>query len=158
MTEAAQAREASVGFEAKKDRLSQTQDGLWKVTFTVKPEDMQTAILNASMGTRYMLAAVEIGDNEEAVPPNVSPKEMAKSLSDGERAKRHFEAMCQDEELSNWITEKWGRLEKPPMSFSPSTRNVTKWFMGIQSANELLDNPDLWHALYNEYQYRNSMK
>ena len=152
MSEASQAREASMGFEAKKDRLSQTQDGLWKVTFTVKPEDMQTAILNASMGTRYMLAAVEIGDNEEAVPQDKTA---------GERAKGHFETMCDDQDFRDWIWDrhrnlpKYGDDSEDPY---PGCRQYAKRMMHIQSANELLENPEPWQTLYDEFKYRDSVK
>lgn len=37
-------------FEAKKDGLRQTQDGLWKLTLTVLPHDMPAWLLSAPMG------------------------------------------------------------------------------------------------------------
>lgn len=67
MSEAEIAVENAFRFESKKDSLRQTQDGLWKVTFTVQASDMPQGLLMAAMGTRFMLAACEIGDDETPV-------------------------------------------------------------------------------------------
>jgi hypothetical protein len=142
------ARVAALPMEAKKDSLRQTQDGLWKVTFTVKSEDMHTAILNAPMGTRYMLAAVEIGDNEEPV------KQPEKQLTAGERVKRHFEASCQDEIFMAWFIE-WADGSVPA---DANPRDAVKAAMGIESANELLANPEPWNRLWTEYQYKDVVR
>ena len=60
------------GIEVKKDGLSQLQDGCWVLKLKVHPEDMETSLMVAPMGTRYMAALVEIGDDEE---PVIRPKE-----------------------------------------------------------------------------------
>lgn len=62
---AAKARAAAATFEAKKDGLRQTQDGLWKLTLTVI--DLPSWLLTASMGTRLQVAVVEIADDETPV-------------------------------------------------------------------------------------------
>lgn len=56
---------SAIPLEVKKDALRQTQSGEWKVTFTVQAADMDPRLTSAPMGTRYQLAMVEIGDNEE---------------------------------------------------------------------------------------------
>ena len=144
------ARVAALPMEAKKDSLRQTQDGLWKVTFTVKAEDMHTAILNAPMGTRYLLAAVEIGDDEQPV------KRPDKELTPGEKAKRHFEASCQDEEFQHWL---WSAYRSSfPDQVPDDTRWAVKHVMGVASANELLTNPEPWNRLWTEYQYKDAIR
>ena len=67
MTPAARAREAALSVEAKKHALRQQQDGCWIMTLRVHQNDMPEAIMKAAMGTRYMLAMVEIGDDEQPV-------------------------------------------------------------------------------------------
>ena len=69
MSVAEQARDAAVHCEAKKDRLAQGQSGDWRVTFTVATQDIPPALLAAPMGTRYVLALVEVGDDEQPVQP-----------------------------------------------------------------------------------------
>ncbi len=67
MTPAARAREAALSVEAKKHALRQQQDGCWIMTLRVHQNDMPEAIMKAAMGTRYMLALVEIGDDEQPI-------------------------------------------------------------------------------------------
>jgi len=66
--------------EVKKDGLRQTQDGIWKLTLTVHPNDMTNAILQAPMGTRYMAAMVAVGDDEQPVPEAASKAEPLSTL------------------------------------------------------------------------------
>lgn len=73
MTPAARAREAALSVEAKKHALRQQQDGCWIMTLRVHQNDMPEAIMKAAMGTRYQLAMVEIGDDEQPVSHSVSP-------------------------------------------------------------------------------------
>ena len=46
--------------EVKKDGLRQTQDGIWKLTLTVHPNDMSVDLMVAPMGTIYQVAMVEV--------------------------------------------------------------------------------------------------
>lgn len=73
MNIAAAARAAAQHCEAKKDRLVQGQSGDWRVTFTVSPLDMPASLMAARPGTRYMLALVEIGDDEQPVSTELAP-------------------------------------------------------------------------------------
>ncbi len=59
------ARASAIPLEAKKDGLQQRQDGSWLLRLRVHPQDSIDAIAKAPMGQRYMLALVELGDNEE---------------------------------------------------------------------------------------------
>jgi hypothetical protein len=49
-------------FEAKKHAYRQTQDGI-VVSFVVHPNDMTPELATAALGTRYMVAFSEIGDD-----------------------------------------------------------------------------------------------
>lgn len=68
--EATKARAAAVHFEAKKTGFGQAQDG-WSLTLRVQHGDMPPHVRDAMKGTRYMVALVEIDDNEE--PKEVMP-------------------------------------------------------------------------------------
>lgn len=59
------ARQNAIPLEVKKDGLTQRQDGSWIIKLRINPHDMVDEIARAPMGTRYMAALVEIGDNEE---------------------------------------------------------------------------------------------
>lgn len=63
---ARQARDASLSCEAKKHAYRQTQDGV-VVSFVLHPNDVPDALAVSPLGTRYMVALVEIGDDEQPV-------------------------------------------------------------------------------------------
>jgi hypothetical protein len=65
--EAATARASAVHFEAKKDGCTQRQSGDWVIRLTVQSLDLDQAVMRAAPGTRYMVALVEIGDDEQPV-------------------------------------------------------------------------------------------
>lgn len=54
--------------EARKAAYRQSKDGL-VVSFVIHPNDMPDALAVAPLGTRYMLALAQIGDDEQPVPP-----------------------------------------------------------------------------------------
>jgi hypothetical protein len=60
------ARESASHCEAKKHGLRQTQDGI-VVSFVLHPNQVPAALQLAQLGTRYMLALVEIGDDEKPI-------------------------------------------------------------------------------------------
>lgn len=57
-------REMTMSCEAKKHAFRQTQDGV-VVSFVLHPQDVPSDLALAVLGTRYMLALVEIGDDEQ---------------------------------------------------------------------------------------------
>jgi hypothetical protein len=63
------ARACAVNLEAKKDGLAQLQDGSWVLKLKVHPADMAVSLMQAAMGTRYVVALVEIDDQEQPVSP-----------------------------------------------------------------------------------------
>lgn len=58
-------------FEAKKHAYRQTQDGI-VVSFVIHPNDLNAEFAVAALGTRYMVAFAEIGDDEK-------PQELARA-------------------------------------------------------------------------------
>ncbi len=61
------ARAAAMQMECKKHELRQLQNGEWKITFSIHPDEMPQAMMTAAMGTRFIMAVVEIGDDEKPV-------------------------------------------------------------------------------------------
>ena len=54
-----------MNFEVKKDGLRQMQDGLWKLSLTIMPEDMPMDLLQAPMGTLYNLYITDAEEEEQ---------------------------------------------------------------------------------------------
>jgi hypothetical protein len=133
MDEAARAVAAAITIECKKDSLRQNQDGTWKLTLTVA--ELPEVLALAHPGTRYQAVFVELDDMENPIDRRIDPP--------GVVAKKHFEAMCQDKDFADWTCD-------ATAGFFP-TRDAAKKMMGISSANEIIENPDLWNRLWNSY-------
>lgn len=52
-------------FECKKDAWSQLQNGNYKITLTLHPDEIDDRFIRDEMGRRYMCVMVPIDDNEE---------------------------------------------------------------------------------------------
>ena len=63
---ATRARKTASHCEVKKHALRQTQDGV-VVAFVLHPNDVPAALQLAPLGTRYMLALVEIDEDETPI-------------------------------------------------------------------------------------------
>lgn len=142
MTMAELAREAAVHFEAKKDSLRQTQDGTWKATFTVSPVDMPAPLLGAVPGTRYVLALVEIGDDEAPVvrPPAEKPKRQWDDLLPSQQAG----IRCGEPRFAEFID-----------ALGNDAADVLRDRLNIRSRAELDTNPRAaaaWRKLDQQYQ------
>jgi hypothetical protein len=63
-------------FEAKKHAYRQTQDGV-VISFVIHPDEVDSALATASLGTRYMIGFAEIGEDGKPVkaPAPVAVKE-----------------------------------------------------------------------------------
>jgi hypothetical protein len=63
---AAAARAAATHCEARKTAYRQTKEGV-VVSFVIHPNDVPDSVALAQLGTRYLLALVEIGDDEQPI-------------------------------------------------------------------------------------------
>lgn len=149
MTIADKARALAVNFEAKKDSLAQRQSGEWKLSFTVKAEDVPTELLKAPMGTRYVLALVEIGDDELPVE---KPKDNPHKLS------QQAAMLCEDARFQAWLQDKF---KSAWLTYPAHTRpvdvaaSIIRSKLAVLSRSELDTNPEAaarWRDLYAEYQ------
>lgn len=82
------ARKNASTIEVKKHAYRQTQDGI-VISFVMHPNDVTPALATAALGTRYMAALVEIGDDDQpkqqptaAIEPTAPPRESKRSWHD----------------------------------------------------------------------------
>ena len=76
--EATIASENAVHFEAKKTGFGQAQDG-WSLTLRIQDDDVPDNVRDARKGTRFMVALVEIDDDEAPKPKSFA--QQAKMLA-----------------------------------------------------------------------------
>lgn len=88
--------------EAKLHALRKTQDGI-VVSFVLHPQEVPDALNLAPLGTRYMLAFSEIGDDEEP-KPGAPAKQRWDELPLSQRAA----LLCNNKEFQFWL-ESTGR-------------------------------------------------
>lgn len=85
MTLADLARTNAIPLEVKKDGLQQRQNGDWVLRLVIQAADMDQRITSAAMGTRFMAALVEVGDDElpkEKSAPVVEPEARQPTLKE----------------------------------------------------------------------------
>lgn len=76
-------------FEVKKHAVRQTADG-WVMSFVVHPADMSSEFAIAPLGTRYMLALAEIGDDETPAAPSSQPPKRKEGADDGTQSEAGY--------------------------------------------------------------------
>ena len=72
--ESEMAKDVGYQFECKKDAMRQNQDGSWKATINIHPNDMDSQFLSDPMGQRYMAVLVPISDDETPRPKKPEPE------------------------------------------------------------------------------------
>lgn len=77
-------RDIAIHCEAKKHAYRQTQDGV-VVSFVLHPQEVPDGLATAALGTRYMLALVAIGDDEQPVA-GAGARPAGRSIAIGQRA------------------------------------------------------------------------
>lgn len=142
MNAAEKARALAVNFEAKKDSLSQRQSGEWRLSFTVQAGDVPMELLTAQMGTRYMVALVEIGDDESPVEkPRDNPHKLSQQSA----------MFCDEPRFAKFLSERHMGLYD---GFHGAADSIRK-YCGVQSRSELDTNPEAaarWRNLKAEYE------
>ena len=148
--EAERARKAAVNFEARLMGFKKTRDskGTWvEVRYQVFPQDVPQALQLADLGTRYQIAAVEIGDDERPVMPRSKPNK-PKRKWDELRPSEQAGIACTDEAFQEWAARQWHKLDDAPGYVRAHCRVST-------SRSELDTNPEAaqrWHDLYARFQ------
>lgn len=69
----------TTNFEAKLHGFRRTQDGV-VVSYVVHPSDVSAELATAPLGTRYMVAVAEMGDDEEPVAEQVDAAALKPAL------------------------------------------------------------------------------
>lgn len=156
----------TIQFEAKKHAYRQTQDGV-VVSFVVHPNELHAGFAVAPLGTRYMVVAVEITDDEQPLPPGASNGTAVRSSADAgtptpsklagapggakrERALPEKVGMrCNDKRFQEWLYSK-GRV-------TGSAEDAAHWVRtecGVKSRTEILPSTpagDAWWKLETQY-------
>ena len=138
------ARQNALQIEAKKDGLSQMQSGEWTLKLKIHANDIPTPLLTATMGTRYMLAMVEIGDDEEPVQQE-RPKSHAQEIA----------ITCQTEGFRQFCYETFGSALDVGWS-EEETIAFVRGHCGVKSRSEITHGSEaglIWRRLRADYEW-----
>lgn len=151
--------------EAKLHGFRRTQDGV-VVSFTIHPQEVPQALALDPLGTRYVLALAQIGDDEQPVSPagplNPEPKERTTSTADGSgpqtkpsmpagehKERRPWETLspqqqagilCADKGFQKWVSLRY----LPAHGEECDAEDAAEWLrieLGIVSRKCLADQP-----------------
>lgn len=175
MTEAAAIAEHC---EAKLHAFRKTQDGI-VIAFTIHPNEIPKGVALADLGTRYMLAMAEIGENELPVMADASTSddegysmahgqpELSNKKTSAAKPKREMTLasrvaiICKDKMFQSFCFQ---QLDYEPIGFCPvdtetrneeSTSNYVRKRCKVKSRSEIkYDTPEAadWKSLYEEFQ------
>lgn len=155
--------------EAIKSSYRQTKDGV-SVTFVIHPQEMPDALALAPLGSRWMVALVQVGDDEQPIReqaaqsgrPDTSPAPIAPrspgaaGKPDGAgpalpKVKRKWEdmaivtragMMCSDERA--WpVFDRFH--DKAPILCEREAEIFLRAYCGVMSRTQIDDNPDARH-------------
>lgn len=122
MNAAALARNNAV--EVRKVAYRQSKDGM-VISFVLHPADAPEDLVTAPIGTRYMLAAVRIGDDEQPQAPEPQQKQGKRRWHEMPASQRAA-ILCKDETFIDWLIE-W-LVARPALNIPTwNGEDATQW-------------------------------
>lgn len=151
------ARANAIPLEVKKDGLQQRQNGDWVLRLVIQAADMDQRITSAPMGTRFMAALVEVGDDElpkeQPAPPEVKAEPAPKAKKSWREQPPAQQAGIRCDEpifiafLKETYPEEWREFE--------DAAEFVRFYCGVKSRSELNTihkSQDIWHQLDSQFQ------
>ncbi len=120
-------RDAAISVEAKLAGHSKRMDGGLNLRFQVHPNDISPELRDAEIGTRYLIALVQLNDQEEPVAPRKTKPE--------HRLATRAAILCKDPLFQMFLRNVWSM---PDCIDEESTANALRVMWGIESRRELV--------------------
>ncbi len=120
-------RDAAISVEAKLASYSKRMDGGVNIRFQVHPHDIPPELKEAEIGTRYLLAMVELNDQEEPVAPRKTKPE--------HRLVTRAAILCKDPLFQAFLRNIWSI---PSVVDEASAANALRTMWRIESRRELV--------------------
>lgn len=122
-------RDAAVHFEAVKIAVSQDKNGL-VLKLSIHPDQVPKDLILSPLGTRYMVAAVQLGDDDTPIK--------GKDKTEGERAVAIAGALCRNERFRSWMAKCGYADDDTPDGVAKGLRSIC----GVSSRAELATNEE----------------
>lgn len=157
MTAATIARANAVSCEVKKHAYRQTQDG-FVISFILHPQEVPEELATAGLGTRYVMALSEIGDDEqpvERIAAAEQPARQEQSASVGRSPAQVAGYLCTLGSFQEFLREKFTDQWVPNAVAGRSKEDVAKETLydicAVTSRTQLTKDNTEWHALQLAY-------
>lgn len=125
----------AIHFEAIQIGMSKDKNG-FVLKLIVHPNDVPKDLIEDWVGTRYMVAMVKIGDDDQPVPPT--------RKTEGEKAVQIAGALCRNEKFQRWLANNDLALGGSEEAAVAGVRTYCK----INSRNELATDEKARAAFY----------
>lgn len=133
-------REVAISFEAVKTSLNQTKDGMI-LRLAIHPNDMPRQLLTDWVGSRYTVAMVKLGDDDQ---PEINPEKLK-----ADRAVQSAGMLCRNEAFRAFLVDD-GHVRPQETSLEPEkwAAAALRGLLGIQSRADFHDRPEALQAFY----------
>lgn len=122
-------RDAALHFEAVKIALTQDKNGL-VLKLSLHPDDTPKDMILSPLGTRYMVAMVQLSDEDKPVK--------GREKTEGERAVAIAGTLCRNSRFIQWMVDKGYADKDTPESVAEGLRSIC----GVNSRAELATNEE----------------
>lgn len=155
--------------EVKKDNLRQTQDGTWKLGFTLKSEDMPIELMIAPMGQIYYIDIKDAEEEEYNAEYTEVEFRPVEDKPEGERLRIRSAILCQDNDFQNFCYKKGViNVDRVVLRADAADEDNTIDFIymvcDIKSRSELVTNAEAQNKFkdllrkYDDWEYENRYK
>ena len=134
-------KDAVETFEGSLLILRMAKEG-WVVGFSVHPDEAPELLMESRLGTRFQVAVVQIGDDEEPTVPQPPPKQ---EKGEGAKAVAVAGELCRNKSFQKWMIAGLDFFGNDTESLAAQ---LLREDLNINSRSELVSNPEAREKLY----------
>lgn len=155
-------RDNAIHCEAKKHAYRQTQDGV-VVSFVLHPQEVPEGLATAPLGSRYMIALVEIGDDELPKVVQLNPPPASKRTWEELKASQQAGIYCNEPAFQKFLNEGirtsadrmgGGRAWSKPVTNTDEAAEAVRFLCVVNSRADLdktSSTGDRWNEIVSMY-------
>lgn len=120
---------AAIAFEGKKVSVNQNKDGVI-IRLSIHPHDVPRRVWTDAVGTRYQVAMVSVGDDEQPTVPEETER--------ANRAIKSAGMLCRNEVFQRYMVDEGYAVEASDEAAANALRSI----LGVESRRDFHENPD----------------
>ena len=125
--------------EALKIRYSQENDGMY-VTFCIHPTEMPVGLATSPLRSRWMLALVQIGDDEKPIPKPVSAEKKKKVMNANVM---RAAILCGEPQFQKFLSKRYGKQWRGALGTgNEQAADAMRAILKIDSRRDIATDPE----------------